>query len=439
LLRGAELPFEQAAVRRMRSDAAAIQAERLHQPAAAIALYRGLLEEDAKDETAAKCVEPLAELLERTGEHAELAALWEQQATHRMDTDPATSARLWSRAAGIAENQLDDLDRAVSAHENAAELSDDPRQPLEALERIHTAGGDFGGVAHVLERLATVLPPAELPPVAIRLADTYLALGDRTAARERLERAVEATAYDDSLAARLATLYEEGKEWGSLAELHAAQGKQAKDRKKKLGHLRKAAELYLTKKEDRERAVPLLQEALGLAPDTSALSLSLADALIALGRLDQARDVLARQIERYADRRPKHRAQVHFALGRVLNAAGDRKAALAELETATRIDPAHATVLQSLARLAREEGLLERAQQAYEALLLLRRKSEDDVEPLSRSGVLLELAKIADDLHDPARAEELRESAQVVKKAGGKADQEIDDLDAAFIALESAE
>ena len=384
---------------------------------------------------------PLAELLEQRGAHAELATLWEKQAEIRGASDRTAAAELWSRAAAIAELELRDLDRAVAALENAARLAKDASAPLEALARIHAARGDLTAVARMLERLVAGLmalgQAAALPAAALRLSETYIALGDRAAARDRLERAVESTEYDESLAQRLATLYEEDEDWTRLAELHAAEAKHATDRRVKLGKLRKAAELYLSKQEDRERAVPLLEQALELAPDTPSLSLALADALTAIGRVDRAREVLAQQMERYADRRPKHRALVHLALARTLDASGDRKGALAELETAGRIDPMHSGILQTLARAARDEGQLERAQRSYEALLLLRVRPGD--EPvMKRVEILLELAEIADKLNDPARAEELRESAQVVKKARERSGDELEDLDAAFLDIVSA-
>src|SRR5690606_36437971 len=70
-------------------------------------------------------------------------------------------------------------------------------------------------------------------------------------------------------------------------------------------------------------------------------------------------------------RRPKDRALVHYELARALLAAGERAVALSELERASKIDPAHPTILSMLARTAFDEGDLERAERMYRALLLV--------------------------------------------------------------------
>jgi Tfp pilus assembly protein PilF len=104
---------------------------------------------------------------------------------------------------------------------------------------------------------------------------------------------------------------------------------------------------------------------------------------------------------------------VHHAFAR-LEVAQQRPAeALRELETASRIDPQSAAILQALAQLAHGAGKLEQAERSYRALLALVRRHEDGGQAagIARSEAFLELSVIAGKQGDAPRATELLESA----------------------------
>src|SRR6185436_14803765 len=98
----------------------------------------------------------------------------------------------------------------------------------------------------------------------------------------------------------------------------------------------------------------------------------------ATGDLEQAAAALRAMLAAYGTRRPKERAVVHFELAQVSLARGDRPRALAELDAALKIDPAHPEGLQALARLSFEEGQLDRAARTYRALLLVVKRPRGD-------------------------------------------------------------
>jgi tetratricopeptide (TPR) repeat protein len=112
---------------------------------------------------------------------------------------------------------------------------------------------------------------------------------------------------------------------------------------------------------------------------------------------------------RYGARRPKDRALVHFELARSLLAADDRVTALGELDAASKIDPAHPSILEMLARTALEQGELDRAERMFRALLLVAGK--DPQNPTSRAEALFSLGEVAEARGDGGRAEEFTESA----------------------------
>jgi golgin subfamily B member 1 len=353
----------------------------------------------------------LAELLEAGGHHEELVALCEDQAGEAETAGSReSSAVLWTKAAALAESRLGDVIRAISDHRRAAALG--ASDSADALSRLLIGRGEHAAAAEVLEKLCERAPPETLHVFALRLTEAYLAAGNAPAARAKLERALPLARESDVLRERLSTLYREAGEWGPLAEIIAESAARTADPKARSARLREAADLYRLRQNDPVRAVPLLEQAAALAPEDTVLRRDLAATLHAAGRGTEATEVLVALLASYGSRRPKDRALVHYELARVL-AASERERAAAELELALRIDPAHPQILETLARISREEGKLERAARTYRALLLVVRKPRDDIASVGirRTEVLYELSEISRLQGDSARAAEYLESA----------------------------
>jgi thioredoxin-like negative regulator of GroEL len=225
-----------------------------------------------------------------------------------------------------------------------------------------------------------------------------------------LERALPIAVNAAPLRARLATLYREAGDYAALAALLAEEAERATDRKATLSLLREAALLHLEQRSDPEAAVPLLARAIELDPDDQKQRLQLGNALFLAKRYEEAAQVLSAQLERYGARRPKDRALAHFLLARVLIGAGQEAEALRELDAASKIDPAHPGITQLLARLALEQGQLERAEKMYRSLLLMLGRDESREGP-SKAEALIALSEISAQRGDSVRAGEFIESA----------------------------
>src|SRR5262249_890334 len=154
-------------------------------------------------------------------------------------------------------------------------------------------------------------------------------------------------------------------------------------------------------------AIPLLEQARKFDPEDPAIGLTLTRALVAASRFEEASGILRAELDRYGHRKPKERALVHFELSRVSLRMGERARALAELDLAAKIDPAHPAILHTLGKLSAEEGQLDRAQRTFRALLLVLGRSEPSMPvDVSRAEVLFELAAIAEKENDTERAQE---------------------------------
>lgn len=375
----------------------------------AIATLRKNLEENPLH---GPSVDKLAELFEGRGDHAALASLWEDQAARREATrETQLAAELWRRAAIIAETSVGDVARATSDYRRAARFRD--IASLDALARLFTARGDHPSAAEVLEIICTDSPVDAAPHPVLRLAESYIAAGEPAMARQRLEEALQKVTDTAPIRARLSVLYREAEAWGPLAELTAVEAQHTENVALRTKLLREAADLHVSKRNDPQSAVPLLEQAAALTPDDRAIKLTLCDALSAAGRIEEASAVLRQIIDAYGARRPKDRAVVHHYLARVYLASGDRSSALSELDVALKIDPTHPEILLAVARLSFDEGQYDRSQRTYRSLLMMvRRLRDESPEPaVTRTEILHALAEIAEKQGDTDRAVEHVESA----------------------------
>ncbi len=406
----------------LRFDLAALRAEAGDRDGAIAALRENL--EGAPH---APSMERLAELYEAGGHDADLVKLSEARAAAAEQAgDTAGALALWTRAASLAETKLGDPARAIAAHRRAAALGSAPAD--EALARLLSALGDHEAAAEVLERICERAPAEAIVGLVLRLVDELRAAGRQGAARVRLERAARGERSGEPLRERLAALYRETGEWKALAELHAEDAARTPDRAARAALLREAAEIHLVRHGDPAAAIPLLEQAAELGPDDVAVHLRLASARRATGDLEKAAEALRAMLLAYGARRPKERAVVHFELAQVSLAKGDRARAVAELDAALRIDPAHPEILHTLGRLSLEDGQLERAARTYRALLLVVRRPRGDEGPalneVSRAQVLFELSEIARLRGETERAAEQLESAfEAARESVGERDR----------------
>jgi tetratricopeptide (TPR) repeat protein len=107
-----------------------------------------------------------------------------------------------------------------------------------------------------------------------------------------------------------------------------------------------------------DAAARLLTDAVRLAPDSVAARLALADALIDSGDLDAA----AREYAKLTS--GASAPQAHYGLGRVLEARGDHRGALVQLQSAVELYPEFGAAWYTLGMAQRNAGLVEDARQS---------------------------------------------------------------------------
>lgn len=371
----------------------------------------------------ARTVGRLSRLLEAHGRHAELTQLCEEQGARAAERDASAAATYFRQAARLADERLGDPARAARAERRGVEL-EPSAEALDRLAALLCRLGKAADEAEVLERLAEMTAVDE--PLALRLASAHGRAGRVERARECLEQALAAGASGPRVRDVLASLYRSAGEYQPLAELLESEAAEAEAPEQAVSKLREAAGLWTKELARPERAATLFERAIELAPAELELKLMLAESLHAAGRTDDARVVLEGVIADFGSRKPKERALAHLALAKLQLAKGDRTQALAELDTASKIDPTHVGVLTLSGEVSLEEGQLLRAQRTYRGLLLVLKSQQRthakeleatgveeprDSSHVARAQVLVELAHVAALQKDPDRQAEFIASA----------------------------
>lgn len=358
-------------------------------------------------------IDALQELLHAKGEHPRLAEVLERQATrlHEGDDD-ARSAELWGRVAAIAEKDLGQVDRAIQAYRRVVDVSAQP-DALRALARLYVERKQPAQAVPWFENLLATAPAEERPGIVLQLAQAHLGADqvDRAIACLESHLSDEEPAFE--VRTMLADLYRSSEQWEPLARLLTRSLPLLPDNDTAIAYAREASEIYANRLESPDKAVPALEKALSVVPGDRTLRTQLAVGLRTAGRLDESAALLNELIEEFGRRRSPERAALHVELARGLQAQGQDKDALKQMEQASKMDVGNVRIQKELAEMARQSGDMAKAERTYRSLLLVVRRQPpgDDVSAVGASEVLFELHKLAAAQNQDDQAKELLETA----------------------------
>ena len=357
-------------------------------------------------------IEEICGVFDAKSRYVELADLLTEQATRVQALgETSRAAVLWAKTAVLAESRLGDLERAKESHRRVAALAP-TAETFDALARIHAERGEHAEAARWLERRLEAAPPDSRVEIALRLARAHTGAGQQARAIACLERTLAKEPKARRLRDLLADLYRSTEAWAPLAKLLADACAHAPDDATLLAYVREAASLHHQKLHTPDQAITMLEQALRVIPDDRWVRATLADGLCAAKRFDEARAILEALIADFGRRRSSDRASAHRQLAQVLRAEGRLDEALAQLDLASSMNLGDPVILAMLGSLARDAKQLDRAEQAYRALLLVvRRKESDALEDVGTSEVLYALSRIAAERGQTPQADELCKSA----------------------------
>jgi tetratricopeptide (TPR) repeat protein len=355
----------------------------------------------------------LVDLLARSKQLEALESVLAEEAAVAEETGLSELAMdLYRRAARTAIDLRENPSSGIKHLESLANLSRDPAV-FDELAQLNTRLGQYESAVLHLEQLRTLAPVQAKPSVFVRLADALTLAGEGEFARTRLELLLREAPEEQKIRRKLIRTYRtEGDEENLKKALEEA-ADFATDVSEQLESLREAAELHRVAKP--EKTAELLGRAAKLSPDDKQLRMQLAEALGLAGQRTAAEAILQEILDSFGARKPKEKAVAHFYLARLHLSAADpesRRRALAELETASRIDPTYGPAIYQLATVAEELGEFERAERAYRSLLQASRKVHDgSPEGLRRAQILYRLSRLAEKQDDYEKADEVFETA----------------------------
>lgn len=403
-----DLSFHRASKRELRSKLAFVLADRKHDVEGAIAAFRALFDEDARDRHAEAAAQRFSELLDEAGLDRERAELWDRIGATRVPTDPRAAREALRLAAALWEEQ-GDAERAILSYTAEAALGSETA--LVALARLYGDGGRWREAAQTLERLYRDAKGDDRTRLGLAAAAAHVNAGDAERAKERLSELVRLEPRARDPRKRLLALHRESGAWTALAGALVDGAAVAEGRDERLALLKEAVLVYLRRLKDPMSAVPLAKAALEMDPESTEIRLELGDALDQAGHHDEAVDVLRGGLVG-SDKRSKYAGALHRLLGRALLHANRRSEALVELGAAAKSNPTEPNTLYELSLAAADAGDLDLAERTLRAVLLaLPHHTDASWEGPNRAEVYLDLSRVVESRGDATLAKELVESA----------------------------
>jgi golgin subfamily B member 1 len=321
----------------------------LHNDAAELQVYekiRGLAPDNAD------ALEGLARLLGPVGRHDELAAVLTRAA--ELAPDPTRRRAHLAALAGLAERELDDLQRATQIYEQLAAEGD--HDALAALMRLHERQGHHDQVAALALRRAEVQPDATARAELVAIAGVMAAehLGDPEAAEARFVQALELN--DAHLPSRLGlvAIYRSRGDYLRAARLLDETATHTQNRLQKARFLHEAGSLYLEHLDDEEQAAELFARVLEIDPEHVEATTFLAERAFRRGEWAQAEPLLEILVRKTGQKNPEQKPRLLARLAACCVQLGQPERALRHYRAARGLDPTDREVLAGLAALLHE-------------------------------------------------------------------------------------
>jgi tetratricopeptide (TPR) repeat protein len=346
----------------------------------------------------------LTRLFEKLGRWGELISMHEQELLQLSDREQQISTL--NKIAGLYEDRLDDLPRAIETLRRVLDLSPDHLPTMRNLARLYERAQQWQDLLALNEqesRLAT--DQKQVISLAHRNAEILEEnVKDRPAAIAAWERVLQlAPNYLPALRS-LGRLYGQDQRWDSLINMYRAEAEMAPSTDQAAALIQKIGELYEQKLTDQNQAISSYREVLTLAPNHFPALRALARIYRTQGDWESLIEILRAEAANRTD--PTERANAMF------QAAAIWEDQLKKIDNAVdgyqevlRLAPSHVTALQQL------ERILTARDDVKELIVLLDRQAQTG-SPHVRVGASLKLARLyLDRLNETARAAAACEAA----------------------------
>ena len=334
-------------------NAAAIAAERTHDPRASIRLNKMLLSIDPSDLAAAHTLE---RYYEDQGDKSGLIDILKMRLASSRQGDQ--SIEILKRIARVSEEGARDVETATEHYQKILELQPDNRDALDALSRIYESTEQWADLIDVTRKLIKVTNDRNTKALLYFKCGSVMEakFGREHDAIRYYDAAIKTTPNCMPAVHGLRDLYRRREEWPRVIETLELEVKLWSDDKERAGVFAQIGRIYDQQLSDPERAMHYYESALTVDPDCLPANQALFDHFFDRGEWDRAMPIassLAQKAMREGD--PTTRSEFYRKRGVVARMTGDLRSAADSFIVALEIKPLNTAALDDLGILAREQ------------------------------------------------------------------------------------
>jgi tetratricopeptide (TPR) repeat protein len=292
----------------------------------------------------------------------------------------ADKVEIYKALGDVYEKELKDYDRAIDTYLNVTQLDENDVTALHALSRLYEKSENHSAAIDVLERLAKLVrEPAERVELHYRtgriLEDK---LGDRSAAVEHYERAIDLDpAHLPSLAAMRAVYVDKG-DWLAASRTLEREIQHTQNPRVLTRLNVELGQIYRERLEEHERSIGAFEAALRHDDTNEEAALALVDDYMKQERHKEALPLLQLLVRQSGKRSSDENQRLGYLLGQAADKLGDHVLAVKAYGQAYTLDTSHLPTIQGLAGAHFALRDWEKAGKFYQVLLMQHR---DDLSP----------------------------------------------------------
>ncbi|HEX6239251.1 MAG TPA: tetratricopeptide repeat protein [Polyangiales bacterium] len=305
--------------------------------------------------------------------------------------DAASLEGVYMELGQLYETQLDNTDAAIDAYTKAVDVNGKNFTAMDAMERIHSAQGQWEARIGVKERRALGLDePADKVAVLLDIARSWAEDGGRKASGiSALTRVIELEPLHESAFEQLEQIYTEEGSWEALVELYLARVEVSELPEQRIQLLQKVAKTYEDKLEEPQQAFDALLVAWGEDYENARTASQLERLAQALSGWNQ---LLTSANEALAHELPQEvRITICLRCARWYGKYLERPDyAIQYCQQVLQLDPVHHAAMSQMAELYRQMGQWDFVYQVLARMLEVAHKDEDKMDVYVQLGELCE-------------------------------------------------
>ena len=378
--------------------------EALNDKLTALDYYRRAFDMDPTDE---EVFEICVQLMLDTENYYDAVSFLESRAAQIEDVP--TKVAFLNRIAEIQEHRMGDINAAISVYERILDVEPSHVPAYSHLVRLFKQMEAWDSVVKVILQWKEHVDESEFVRLMLEAAEIYktkLEQPDR--ALQVLESVLAVSPLNEKAASMMREIYEDFGDYEKVADTYMRQAEHAPSEETRGVLIARAADVYLTKLKDKERAVRYYEKALSIYPKMKDATFSLAKTYVEMEKWEKALPLLEMLMrETDAGAEPRKAADLHFQLGLCAEKLLDYDTAMREYKAALSGWQDHVGALLGFARLYKNKGLWQLSKDHFEkALGVLERREAEMPSQRELVDIYYSLAEVSlklDDLVDATK------------------------------------